>query len=358
MILENNNQKIELEEVNINEDVKQVLLGSLLGDASLSKPSKNAYYSCDHSPKQKDYLFWKANTLAENFRVNAGLYNNGPKYRLYKLKTNCSSILTELHYLFYTKSNKPKRIWEKIVNPNVLEKLSPLAIAVWYCDDGAYIVRDKSCTLNTQGFTYKENLILKDYFLKKWKLKVVVQEDYRKSHNKSYYKLVFHTAETFKFLTLITEFIPESMTYKLGHLSNKNKGLMESEDERYKAISRKWYYDNHEKALKRVARYRELNRNLINAKRVEYYWGNLEKSRESGKQTMRKRRKLFRERVNLINHNYYHRNKDRINKEKRIRLIKDSEYREIKNRLQRESYYRHRESRKERMRLYHQKKKL
>ena len=63
MILKNINQKIELEEVSINEGVKQVLLGSLLGDASLSKPTKNASYSCSHSPKQKEYLIWKKDII-------------------------------------------------------------------------------------------------------------------------------------------------------------------------------------------------------------------------------------------------------------------------------------------------------
>jgi len=354
-ILKNNNQKIELSEFNINGDVKQVLLGSLLGDAYLSRTSKNASYGCGHSPKQKDYIFWKENILGESFRVSTKLRNNGP-FKIYKLTTNCSPVLTNLHSLFYIKSNKPKRIWEKIVNPKILEQLDPLSLAVWYCDDGTYTVRDKSCCLMTQGFTYNENLILKDYFLKKWKLRVVVQEDYRKSHNKSYYKLVFHTEETFKFLTLIKDFIPESMTYKLGHLSDKNKELMDSEDKRYKALSRKWYYDNHEKALERASRYRDNHRDLINKKRVIYYWNNPEKSKESGKQSMRKRRNLYRERVNLINHNYYHRNKDRINKQKRKRLINEPGYRERKNRIQKESYYRHRESRMERMRIYHKKK--
>ena len=296
-------------------------------------------------------------TAKAPIRINTKLRKNGEKYMIYKLNTNCSPILTFLHNLTYIKSNKPKRRWEKIVNPILLEQLNPLGIAIWYCDDGTYCVRDKSCALMTQGFSYEENLMIKEYFLKKWKVKAIVQKDYRKSHNKSYYKLVFHKEEAFKFLTLIKDFIPESMIYKLGHLSDKNRGLMHNEDERYKAISRRWYHDNHERALKRVARYRESNRNLINAKRVEYYWDNLEKSRESGKRTMRKRRTLFKEKVNLINHDYYHRNKDRINKGRRKRTLKDPEYRKRKNKLQRESYYRHRKSRMERMRIYHKKNK-
>jgi len=359
MILKNINQKIELEEFNINEDVKQVLLGTILGDAHLSKHSKNASYSCGHSPKQKDYLYWVAKVLNQNFKIRISFYNRKKhNQKIYIVSTPCSPVLTNLHNIFYKKSEKPNRKWEKVVNPEILEQLDPLGISVWYCDDGTYTVRDKSCTLMTQGFTYNENLILKDYFLKKWDIKCVVQKDYRKSHNKAYYRLFFHTQEAFKFLTLIKDFVPESMTYKLGHLSNKNKELMESEDKRYKSIRKKWYYENHEKAIQRVAKYRELHRDIINTKRVDYYCNNLEKSRESGKQTMIKRRKLYSERVNLINHNYYHRNKDRINKQKRERLLKDPEYRERKNRLLRESYYRHRESRMERMRIYHQKNKL
>jgi hypothetical protein len=359
MILKNINQRIDLKGGNINENVKQVLLGTILGDAHLPRSSKNASYSCGHSPKQKDYLYWVAKILNQNFKIRISFYNREKhNQKIYIVSTPCSPILTNLHNIFYRKSQKPNRNWEKIVNPEILEQLDPLGLAVWYCDDGTYTVRDKSCALMTQGFTYNENLILKDYFLNNWKIKCIVQKDYRKSHNKTYYKLVFHKEEACKFLTLITDFIPESMVYKLGHLSEKNKKTMDSEDKRYKAISRKWYYDNHERALERSFRYRGSHRELINTKRVDYYWNNLTKSRESGKQTMVKRRKLYRERVNLINHNYHHRNKDRINKERRKRLLKDPEYKERKNRLQREYYYGHRESRKEKMRLYHQNRKL
>src|SRR3989344_7224924 len=61
MISNMNNQKMELEEFNIDEDVKQVLLGSLLGDGSLQiqKEGKNAFYREIHSSKQKEYLLWK-----------------------------------------------------------------------------------------------------------------------------------------------------------------------------------------------------------------------------------------------------------------------------------------------------------
>ena len=159
--------KIELEEFKIDENVKQVLLGSLLGDGYLSKSSKNASYVESHSPKQKGYLLWKVNILNEFFRVKTRFTNNGPKYYKYILSTNYSVILTELHNLFYIKSVLPNRKWINIVNPVILGQLTPLGLAVWYCDDGTYCVRDGSCGLSTQGFTYEENLLLKDYFSNK-----------------------------------------------------------------------------------------------------------------------------------------------------------------------------------------------
>ncbi len=334
---------MELGEFNINEDVKQVLLGSLLGDACLTKTSKNPCYCCGHSPKQRDYLFWKVEVLGKHFRVKTRFANNGPNRFIYILRTNHTELLNKLHKLYYIKSNKPKRKWEKIVNPIVLEELCPLGLAIWYCDDGSYDIRDKSCTLSTQGFSYEENFLLKEYFSRKWSIPVVVAKDYRKSVNKTYYRLVFHKKETEKFLNLIKDFVPESMTYKLGHISDKNKEFMESENKRYKAIRKDWYYNNHDKVLAKAERYRVNNRPIINTKRVAYYWNNLEKSQISGRDTMRKRRLLYRERVNFINHNYYHRHKDIINKERRERLIKDSVFREKKNEKQRECWNKNKE---------------
>jgi hypothetical protein len=353
MILKNHQKNVS--DKPLDENVKQIVLGSLLGDGHLEKISKNARFDCCHNPKQVDYIIWKAKMISKNFKVRVWLGDNGPKYKIYKLSTNSSPLITPYHSLFYIKSNKPKRRWEKVIKLEVLEQLNPLALAVWYCDDGTYTVRDKTCGICTQSFTYEENVILRDYFIKKWEIGPHIQKDFRKNLNKLYYMLVFNTKETDKFLKLIKEFVIDSMVYKLGHISDKNCLMLESEINRYKSGRRKWYYENHDRALKRADKYRNSHRCIINKKRVNYYWETPEKSRESGRITMQKRRKTNSFKVNLINHNYYHRNKDKINKEKRERLNKDSEYRDRKNRLQRESYYRHRESRKERMIRYYQK---
>ncbi|MFH0737760.1 MAG: hypothetical protein V1827_04110 [Candidatus Micrarchaeota archaeon] len=324
----------------ISEDVNQVLLGSLFGDACLSKSSKNAYYCCAHSPKQKDYLFWKARTLSRHFKVKPSYGSNGPKYWIYKVRTNCPPILTALHNLFHVPFARPKRKWRKIINPLVLEKLSGIGLAIWYCDDGTYTVRDKTCALSTQGFTYDEHLLLKEYFLKKWGVKASIQRDRRNAIDKTYYKLVFNREETDKFLYILKDHIPECMVYKLGHISDKNLIQLKHEDQRYKHLRKIWYYQNHDRALQRAYRYRANNRRLVNEKRVYYYWSNLEKSRKSGRVVMRKRRLFNRERVNHINAIYYQRNKEKINRKRRDRLLRDAKYRDRKNESQRRYYHR------------------
>jgi len=127
---------------------------------------------------------------------------------------------------------------------------------------------------------------------------------------------------------------------------------MNSEGKRYKSLRKLKYYNNHDKNLARAERYRDFHRDLINKKRVKYYWNNLEKSRGIGKETMRKRRISHRERVNIINHNYYLRNKEGINRARRERLLKDPEYREKINQKQREWYHKRKLAKVQNANLY------
>lgn len=194
------------------------------------------------------------------------------------------------------------------------------------------------------------------YFYDKWSINTVIIKDCKKYKDeyRTYYKLVFNKPEAKKFLNLIKAFVPDCMVYKLGHISEKNKELMEREDKRYKAIRKVEYYNNHDKSLARAERYRVKNRPTINKKRIDYYWNNLEKSQISGKETMRKRRLLYRERVNLINKNYYLRNKERINKQRRERLISDPEFREKKNKQLRVWWSKNKETISQKRRLEYQ----
>ena len=65
----------------MNNEVKQVLFGSLMGDGCLPKESKgvNIRFSEKHSFKQKDYLLWKKNIFEREFIFGKTSYEEDKK---------------------------------------------------------------------------------------------------------------------------------------------------------------------------------------------------------------------------------------------------------------------------------------
>ena len=168
--------------------------------------------------------------------------------------------------LFYKNNIK------KITLP-LLNQLDTLALAVWYCDDGYYDPENHTVQLHTEGYSIKENQIIKDWFNKRWCISV----NFKKDPSKKRILLRFPINETDKFLNLIKEHIfdmPQSMWYKLGYLWNGNINRINKAKlnklrrtkiyhgrEEVKVKGRQqakgFYYRNKEKILKQKAEYRK-----------------------------------------------------------------------------------------------------
>jgi len=113
-----------------------VIRGSLLGDGSLSRmrrssQSRGVKFRLGHGPKQRGYLDWKV-SLFKNIpgsfwmnRVGAAFWDSTP--------------LAELHDLYVD----TYRDGRKHFSEAYLESLSPLALALWYQDDGGFELRGK-----------------------------------------------------------------------------------------------------------------------------------------------------------------------------------------------------------------------
>ncbi|HET7701059.1 MAG TPA: recombinase RecA, partial [Candidatus Limnocylindria bacterium] len=112
-----------------------VIRGSLLGDGSLSRPkrptSRGVKFRLGHGPQQRAYLDWKRSLFANipgSFWANqegAGFWD--------------STLLPELYDL----RNEVYRDGRKEFSHAYLESLSPLALALWYQDDGSFTLRGK-----------------------------------------------------------------------------------------------------------------------------------------------------------------------------------------------------------------------
>jgi len=196
----NNNIKTE-----ITPDQHQIILGTILGDSSLSMRSENANASLriKHCDKDKDYVSWKYEELK-----SAKLFISSPKARPGRYKTGttrswllCSRhlpLLTEYYKLFY-----PNGI--KVVTEGILRELNWLGIAVWYMDDGSRQhshrrVERSRVRLAVMGFTLVEVGVIRRWFWDRYQLLPTVLA------NKG---LLFKVKDSRKFLDSVSPYVEQ-----------------------------------------------------------------------------------------------------------------------------------------------------
>ncbi len=182
---------------------KQVIIGSLLGDASLHKPKNgvNYHFSVAHCAEQREYLEFKHQLLVP-LSSNIDIYSHLDKrynhvYTTHRFHTKSHPYLTELEKLFYT--NRTKKI------PLVLiEQMEPIALAMWYLDDGN--VAKRTHQIASVCFEFDELKEACEIISAKFDLKCYPQESRR----------TFIASESNeKFISIIEPFTPISMRYKL-----------------------------------------------------------------------------------------------------------------------------------------------
>ena len=124
----------------------QVILGALMGDGNLSKPvNKNdgsARFRMGHGAKQAAYLDWKV-SLLKNIPHSKTSNAKGAVFADFTPLAE----LGELEETVYFGDGKKHLSWD------YLKSLTPLALAVWYMDDGCLTVRSKGVQERTRGST-------------------------------------------------------------------------------------------------------------------------------------------------------------------------------------------------------------
>lgn len=193
-----------------------ILVGILLGDGYISKDGR---LEIGHSINQKDYLLFKKERLKyliyTSYREQ--LINN--KFIQCSIRSGTTPYLRLMRKIWY----KPnKQLTEKMIN-----KINEEGLCYWYLDDGSLLFqRDKDGNiesrkgyLNTQGFTYEENLMLQKMLLNKYNIKTLIHKD------KEYYRLYLNSTELKKLIKIIFPYCPPCMYYKIcmryGERKNK-----------------------------------------------------------------------------------------------------------------------------------------
>lgn len=192
----------------------QVVLGSLMGDGNLSSSRRDrngVRFRLGHGAKQAEYLRWKI-ALMGNIRHTVREDTKGANF----VDFTPLPELAELQRAVYLGDGK------KFFSEEYLKALTPLALAIWYMDDGSFTMRSKGLQERTTGgsgrieicveaMTEGTRVRLRDYLRDTHGLDVRL----RQAGSAGKAVLVFSTAATAKFQELVATYMAPSMEYKL-----------------------------------------------------------------------------------------------------------------------------------------------
>ncbi len=182
----------------------------------------NARFIMNMREANLDYVTMCADSLAA---INCGTriyqrkdystdgFNRAPQVRL---ESRVHPLLTKIHERVYIDG-------KKVIDPHMLTMLDAEALAIIFMADGSRSV-DKRCnaspryTLNTKGFSYGDNLLLKQAIRDKLGLEFNVHRQ-----NKYWY-LSLRTKDNDKFESIILPYVKKSFLYKLGRLAPLSEG--------------------------------------------------------------------------------------------------------------------------------------
>jgi hypothetical protein len=214
----------------LTEIQKDILVGTLLGDGSMSLKYNKPFYAIkfEQSIKHRNYI-------EHLFDVFNSFCLSEPKTRIINKRTsnqldyresiyfktfshNCFIFYFNLFYRIDRVIDKNTGILslkkKKIVPKNIHQLLTPRAIAYWFMDDGTFKCHNKSKTsksyvFSTEGFEKHECQRLLDALKLNYNLDAQLHKD------KVYWKIYISKKSTDILRTLIEPYIHSDFYYKL-----------------------------------------------------------------------------------------------------------------------------------------------
>lgn len=181
--------------------------GSMLGDGFLSFPERknyNCYYKITRARKDKSYLEWQASHFIDFSKQRCISDSESFDKRTAKtyyssnFRTRSCDVFTQKRCIWYQ-----GRV--KIVPKNL--KLTPLAVAIWFCDDGC--IYNTTSSFATDGFSFHEVCRLQKLLIR------IVQEEFSVYPHENSFILRGGKLATQSLVEKIGPYIPSSMLRKL-----------------------------------------------------------------------------------------------------------------------------------------------
>lgn len=187
--------------IDISQLQKEIIFGLLMGDGSIQKVINSYQSRTNHSLKQIEYvkyLVGKLNNLTYGLKISES--KNSIKYPQCYFCLKPNENLKEFYDMFYI--DKIKKI------PDDLSLLTPLAMSIWFMDDGTASGRC-SISIATCCFAIDDLNRLSNYLKLKYDINTVVRKDKR---------LYFNANGGRKFKELVNDYIIDEMKYKFKYI--------------------------------------------------------------------------------------------------------------------------------------------
>jgi recombination protein RecA len=193
----------------------QVILGGLMGDGNLSEPVArdgcSARFRMGHGAKQASYVDWKAGLLG-NIRQSRTVRANGAVH----VDLTPLAELAELRSVVYWGDGK------KHLSEEYIKALTPLALAIWYMDDGGFTIRSKGLQQRTAHGSGRSEICVEAMSeASRERLQNYLRDEHGcdvkliTKGSKKVASLLFSTAGTRTFHELVAPYVHPSMEYKL-----------------------------------------------------------------------------------------------------------------------------------------------
>ncbi len=139
---------------------RSVLVGTVLGDGCLAKHGRYHRLHVKHKAAHKALVDLKYATFREFISMSLHGFDQmllGRSYPCFQFATRTHPWFSDWYFRFYQSG-------KKIVPVDIAEHMTPLALAVWFMDDGA--ADHAGVTFQTHNFSYEEV----------WRLSTVLKE--------------------------------------------------------------------------------------------------------------------------------------------------------------------------------------
>jgi recombination protein RecA len=190
-------------DVDLSPNQESVLIGTLLGDGCLAMHGHHARLHVKHKAAHRSLAEFKRSTF-ESY-LSMGLHEfdqrlSGKRYPCVQFVTRTSPVFTHWRRRFYCDGRKQ-------VPNDITELLTPLAIAVWFMDDGS--ADHCGVTIQTHSFDDQEVERLARALLEGFDIVATMRA------NKGRSILYIGKQQLPRFKSIVQPFILEALEYKL-----------------------------------------------------------------------------------------------------------------------------------------------